>query len=188
MAELPGVQACLNGPGMRDADILAVISPPPSERNRNMILERGVTKPPNELVRLNTPIGAVLSSHTIRANHFRVDFHNVPGAFYQYSIGLHKIIQGKVDTEDVAQTEDFRNTVNVLRRLRKRHPEWERIGSRQVGFAYDGRKLLFTSAALPLPSRNARNEPFLEEWVGITDDAAGMLFTLSISYRPLQIF
>lgn len=171
MGELPSLMSVLSGPGMTDTDIARVICPPPAQRNRETEVSGADTKqPPLAEWRMTTPIGVNLSAaHVVRANHFRVNPTNIPGALYKYHVHIYSINIDGSDKEEVAATEDVRITIGLMTKLRTRHPEWETLTDRNLGYSYDGKTLLLTSADLQLPSRDASGQQFLSEVVGIPD-------------------
>jgi hypothetical protein len=79
MGEVPAVLALIRGKGMTDADILTIINPPASARDRSaFITSRHL---PGHAEWRNTSIGATLdmNTHVIRSNHFRVDASRLVG-------------------------------------------------------------------------------------------------------------
>jgi hypothetical protein len=165
MGELNTVMAALSGVGMTDREILAVINPPASERNRSALVTNP-RLPAHNPARMTTPIGNALTTHTVRSNHFKMNFANIPGTIYHYHVHIYKVNSktGETGATDCINDEDTRITIGLMDRLRIRHPDWKNIG-----YAYDGRSGLYTSADLSLPNRNSSDEPFWEEVVGIMD-------------------
>ena len=113
---------------------------------------------------MSTPIGRKIETG-VRANFFFVNPSKMTGAIYVYHVHIYKVdVKGVVDSVDIASTEDTRITTSLLLQLKKKHPDW----AAAKGYAYDNRSALFTTAKLPLPTKNDRNEPLLSEIVGIT--------------------
>jgi hypothetical protein len=169
MGEVATVSSRLSAPGMTDREILSVINPPASQRNRLEDINRdGARLPGHSPWRMQSQIGSVMTGdQVVRANHFRMDTSAIPRALYKYHVHIRKMINNVIGNE-VSHSEDYRMTYNLLQRLKKKHPEWN------VGYAYDGRSGLVTTAELRLGSRNVLNQAFHEEIVGI-DDVSGTL-------------
>ena len=140
------VRDILKKPGMTDRDILAVINPPNAERNRDVLVQGNPLMPGHEEWRLTVNVGHRLDpQHIIRSNHFLVNTHCMPPRFYQYDIQLRKYGHGRVLIDNnIAHTEDTRNTRALVASLWALHPDWPRA------FAYDDRSTLFTCQALVL--------------------------------------
>lgn len=174
MGDVDSIRAMINAPGMGAADILAVINPPAAERDRSGLLSRemGPRLPGHSDWRYNAAIGAMLGSqHVVRSNHYKLGTDALVGAIHHYHVHLYKLSVGTAGVDDVAGQEDYRINLQLLANLRKRHPEWEQLligGVRKPGkFAYDGKSALYTNGTLPLSARNASNEPFHSEDIGV---------------------
>ena len=168
MGEIPAVMAALNGPGMSDREILAVINPPAAERNRSALVADGPVMPGHHASRMAAPIGNALTSHTVRANHFRINFANAPGTIYHHHVHMYKVRNGEAEMADCTCDEDNRVTLGLMLQLRNRHPEWK-----DIGYAYDGRSALYTAGDLKLPALNDIGQPFLSKFVGVLDVNSG---------------
>jgi hypothetical protein len=169
MGELRSIAAVLNGAGMTDRDISAVINPPACERVRKVDNPR---MPPLDEWRMRAPIGNALTSnpqHVVRANHFKVDFSNSPACIYHYHVHFYPIRKGVVMDKDVGSSADSRVLVGLVNQLRKNHPDWETLSSRPLGYAYDGRSALFTSEDLGGGGKSS-GEVILEATVGVVDN------------------
>lgn len=169
MGDVASVLALLNGPGMTDADILKVIHPPMSERDRTHLVcresdpydTRATQLPGHADWRHSPTAGRVLNpaSQTIRVNHFRVDTSSIPDRISHHHVHIYRYDrEGALCDGDIAAEEDPRICVSLLTNLRRLHMEWEGIG-----ITYDGRSGLFSSRSLPLPSENDKGEPCLSE-------------------------
>jgi hypothetical protein len=170
-----------NSPGMTPNEILAVINPPASDRDRSALVAQGNTVMPGQAAwRMATPVGKRLESG-VRTNHFPIESSRITGTIANYHVHIYKVQRdGTVDTVDIAATEDSRVTTSLMLKLKKRHPEWD--GGKVIGFTYDNRSSLFTSQRLPLPGKNDRNEPFLSEIIGMsTIDGIRIFFVVSLS-------
>jgi hypothetical protein len=181
MGEIQSVVAALKGPGMTDHDILSVINPPASDRDRSIDDPR---MPSLEEWRMRAPIGTALTSnpqHVVRANHFKVDFSNVPACIYHYHIHFYPIRKGKVMDKDVGSTADSRILVGLVNQLRKNHPDWETLSSRPLGYAYDGRSSLFTSENLNCGKSSG--DVILDESVGVVDNNGKRYLFFSFIYH-----
>jgi len=170
---------------MTDRDILAVINPPASERERTALVAAGNTILPSQSAwRMQTPIGKKIASG-VRANFFAVNPTSKSGMIVNYHVHIYKVDRtGAVETVDVAATEDTRVTTSLLLRLKKKHPEWN-VGN----FAYDNRSSLYTSNKLPFTAKNDRNEPFFQEIVGIStiDEGESMKKRYSIHLTEIAV-
>eukprot|EP01036_Dinobryon_divergens_P026494 gene26494-35157_t len=167
----PVISMCGSGvAGMSDRDIMAVISPPASERDRSALVAASSTKlPPQAAWRMSNPIGRKLDSG-VKANFFALNPEKMSGAIYVYHVHIYKIDRtGTIDPVDVASKEDFRITTSLLLNLRNKHPEWPA----KMGFAYDNRSTLFATKRLPLSLRNDKNERFLSETIGVSTNEDG---------------
>lgn len=171
MGEVESIQRLLNAPGMLSQDIQRVVAPSVADRDRcRMVQESNLMKPGLAEWRLQTPIGAQLpSSDVVRANFFQVNTDRVPSALFKYAVHIYSINIDGSDKEEVSQKEDERINTSLLSKLRTRHPEWQT----GIGFGYDGKSMLMTSHSLHLPNRNADNEPFLSEMIGLPSRATG---------------
>lgn len=78
------------------------------------------------------------------------------------------------DKEEVTAKEDVRINTALIKKLRQRHPEWEKLTPNNLGFSYDGRSALISSADLRLPLRKIENAPFLTEVIGLPTSATGL--------------
>lgn len=155
---------------MRAQDISKVICPPAAERDRTLILqEAAIVKPPILSQRLRNPIGALLpDSEIVRANFFRVNTDRVPQRLFKYAVHIYSTNVDGTDKEEVSQKEDERFTTSLIKKLCTRHPEWQHIG-----FGYDGRSMLMTSASLNLPDLQSDRLPYISESVGLPARATG---------------
>ena len=163
MGEIPSIQNLVTAAGMSDRDILAVINPPASDRNRSnrldasYSLESGYKEfskmlPAHAGWRQSPKIGKALNPATqiIRSNHFRIDTSGLVPTVSQYVVHLYKFSRdGKELKEDCAGEEDSRIITELVIRLRDKHPEWL-LGCGR-GFTFNGRSIVYTSSALPLP-------------------------------------
>lgn len=174
MGEVESIQRLLQAPGMTPQDIQRVIMPAIAERDRSSaLLESALVKPAFAEWRLQTPVGAALATaDVVRANFFQLNTSSAPSAIFKYAVHIFSINTDGSDKEEVSQKEDERITTSLIAKLRLRHPEW----SGQIGFGYDGRSMLMTSASLNLPSRDVDNQPFLSELIGLPSRATGILF------------
>lgn len=155
---------------MRVQDISKVICPPAAERDRTLILqEAAIVKPAILPQRLRNPIGALLpDSEIVRANFFLVNTNHVPQRLFKYAVHIYSINVDGTDKEEVGQKEDERITTSLIKKLCTRHPEWQHIG-----FGYDGRSMLMTSASLNLPDLQSDRLPYISESVGLPARATG---------------
>jgi eukaryotic translation initiation factor 2C len=157
---------------MRDNDIASVINPPAPQRQRDTeIAQSGVILPPPAAWRIGNGIGAAVSSpHTVRVNAFRWNTTQLPSRIFMYHVHIYSINPDGSDKEEVSQKEDIKITISLLAKLRRRHPEWDRLPSSsggRFGLGYDGRAILCTNASLNLPDRNSSREPYLCEMIGL---------------------
>lgn len=169
--------------GMTDNDILAVINPPQSQRDRStMALADGYTMPSHAEWRMVPTLGAKLDERfPVRANHFLLDTTLIPSRIFLYHVHIKKVeTNGIVNTEDIASTEDARMTVSLLSRLRDRHPEWKGIA--KLDFAYDTRSALYTTAQLPLTGNK------ISEIIGVRDANGKYQPTHFTFFRSHQLF
>lgn len=164
MAEVDSIQRLLGA--ISALDIQRVVAPRPEERIRTTHLqETSLSLPPIAPWRLQTPIGATLPpTDLVRTNCFQINTDRMPSAMFKYAVHIFPLNADGSDREEVSQKEDDRITAALLAKLRSKHPAWS-----GVGFGYDGRSILVTSATLNLPSRNPNGEPFLSERVGLPD-------------------
>jgi hypothetical protein len=164
MGELGSVLALLRGPGMSDSDILQVIAPNASDRNRAALVGNP-SLPGHAEWRLRNAVGTVLSApqHSIRVNHFLVDTSRFPGVIVQYHVHIYKYERdGTLSAKDSGQEGDQAVNLALVLKLLTRHPEWQ-----GHGYSYDGRTLLFTSRRLNLTDRNDKNEPVVLDDIGV---------------------
>lgn len=152
MGEVGALLNLTQAKGMSETDIRNVISPSPADRNRAALLTQ-YAMPSLDEWRFTNPIGAVLDMalHTIRSNHFKVDLSGLPGAIHCYHVHVYKHMRdGSISTEDCVAKEEFKTLTILLNSIRLKHKDWEKVGGKAVGFAYDGKSALFTSVRLPL--------------------------------------
>lgn len=168
MGEVVSVQALLKSGGMQDKDILAVINPPDSERERLHLLDAvssassSRTLPPHADWRNLPKIGKPLdpSNQIVRSNHFLVDPKNIKTLF-QYVVHMYRFNRdGTEATTDCAADEDSRVNVELMVELTRRHPEW-RVGQ-DTGFTYNCRSTIYTSRPLPF-SNSEHGRPYHSE-------------------------
>ena len=164
MGEVPSVQALTTAAGMSDRDVLNVINPPASDRDRSSRLdatyslesaykESSKMLPAHAEWRTTPKIGKVLNPATqiIRSNHFAVNTRSLKSSIQKYLLTIFKIDRAGIeDTVDAVNDEDQRVVTSLVLQLRDNHPEW-RIGT-GVGFTFNGRSVLYTSELLPLTS------------------------------------
>jgi hypothetical protein len=157
---------------MSDANIAAVLCPTKEDLGKREALVHSASPelPGHSAWRFETKIGKELNSsnnHLIRTNHFAVNPKNIPSTIYKYHVSLYRVGRdGQVDKTDCAGEEDSRVTTSLVLRLKKKYPDWAKV----TGFTYDNRSAVFTNAPLPLAARNSKNEPFLEEIVGLPNN------------------
>ena len=153
---------------MTDADILKVINPSAADRNRSELVKGAVVLPTPAAWRDSVRIGKVLDpkKDVVRSNYFLVKQptgSKAPGTIYQYAVHIYLANSKKSGTgaapENLSATMDSSESTSLIISLRKNHPEWFTVG----GCAYDGKSNVFTTNALPLPSRTAMDEPFISE-------------------------
>lgn len=164
IGEVGDVQSMLRGAGMLDSDIVTVIDPPASQRDRGFPIQTR-RNPPVEAWRHETSIGRPLNKNTcIRANHFLVNKNTIQPTMYQYHIHVYPSLpDGTPDEKDVAgkrdeddgdnRQEDIRILTSLLQRLKGNHGDWE-----AGGLSYDGKTTLFSGVELPLPSKDDRGQ------------------------------
>eukprot|EP01035_Chromulina_nebulosa_P016898 gene16898-22387_t len=185
MGEIQAVQSLVTQAGMTDKDILAVISPPLSDRDRSnkikssspigyedSIVVPGLA-PWRSLPRIGRPIDPAIVGNVV-SNHFKITGNKFPSHLYQYAIHIYSINQaGVVSPEDISPKIDIRQSTALIMALRDNHNEWN-IG-RGTGLTFNGKSIVYTNNVLPLPGRNSRNEPILSEIVPLTaiDGEAG---------------
>lgn len=103
----------------------------------------------------------------VTSNHFQLDTSRCPKTITQYHVHLYRVGRdGHNSTEDIAAEEDTRKTVQLMRTLRDKHPEWT---TPPTGFAYDTKSALFTTRHLGLADVNTDGQPFHSEVVGLPD-------------------
>ena len=174
MGEVGSVIALVSSRGNTDADILKVINPPASERDRSEFLDASysittaygptsVMLPSHAEWRNQWNVGVQLNptNQIVRSNHFKVNTAKIPGAIYQYGVHLYRYDRENNESTDCSMEEDFRITATLIMALRDKHPEWN-IGA-GVGFTYNLRSLIYTSSPLPLTGRDIHNQPFMDE-------------------------
>lgn len=168
MGEIGGLSQYQCGQGMTDADILKVINPPASERDRSALVAKGSTSMPGHAAwRMSPGIGRKMDKG-LKVNHFLINTTAIPGTIYQHHVHIYKVEKdGSIDKKDISTLEDSRITASLMLKLRKRHPEWENISGQPLGFTYDGKNNLHTSAKLPFKDKNERNEPCVTEMIGL---------------------
>lgn len=153
---------------MTDRAILAVINPPASERTNRAALTAAPTMPGKSAARAGPNIGApvgISGALTVTSNHFPVNPDACPATITQYHVHLYRVGRDHANrSEDIAAEEDARKTVQVMKTLRTRHPEWM---SPPTGFAYDTKSTLFTSRALGFTAVNTDGQQFHSEIVGL---------------------
>ena len=175
MGELPAILSLLRGTGMSDADILNVIAPPASLRDRSANINKsegryyqpnGVYIPGHANYRGVVRIG---NTTNVCTNHFRIDLNRIPTSIHHYHIHIYKYDrENKVVESDIAPSEDSRITMELVHTLKKNHREWHTDSNRnQVGITYDGRSALFATNVFTLPERNSENQPILKEDVAL---------------------
>jgi hypothetical protein len=153
---------------MTDAAIQAIVIPPASERNR-AALTANPYLPGHHRDRAGAAVGAQFPSTggavVITTNHFAVNTASSPATITHYHVHLYRVGQDNQNrSEDVASLEDVRKTVQVMKTLRDKHPEW---CNPPVGIAYDTKSALFTTRALGLREFNTDGQPFHSEIVGL---------------------
>jgi hypothetical protein len=178
------VQMLLKSPPsatMGPAAVLAVIRPSPADRNRTSLvtdprLPKYVPNGPRETLKIGAQLPST-SAVRITANHFGFSAGFAPcQTIKHYHVHLYRLdrtgsirVGAKGGDGDVAATEDARKTMQLMHKLIEAHPEWNNgSGGRStapLGYAYDTRSRLFTTAALPFPDRDANNMPCLTETV-----------------------
>jgi hypothetical protein len=80
------------------------------------------------------------------SNHFLVNTDNMLEVIYQYDVKLFRHDRDGNLSENMAATEDFRITTEIMKLFRSKHAEWN-----NNGWTYDSRSTVFTSADLLLP-------------------------------------
>lgn len=157
MGEVLSVQALLKSGGMQDKDVLSVINPSDTERERHHFLDASSanftpssrTLPSHAEWRNNIKIGKPLDpiKQIVRSNHFSVDPKSIK-TLYQYVVHIYRFNRdGSEAAADCAADEDARVNVELLLEVAKKHPEWH-IGQ-QIGFTYNCRSTIYTSHQLP---------------------------------------
>ena len=182
MGEIESIRGLLNGPGMTDADILEVINPPASQRDRSVYLgtigtpqyqENAIMMPGHAEFRYSVSVGRQLDprSQVVRANHFRIDADRMVERIVHYHVHIYGYSKGELQKEDQAPDIDERKSIELLRNLIRAHPEWEvHGGTRQpVGLTYDGRSALFSTQPIDMPLIDTDGAPFLMEDVHLLD-------------------
>ena len=167
MGELSEVLGLLGGAGMSDQDIVRVVNPSLVERQRNLT-KRSLPEP--EDWRYSPSVGRLLTQNfVVRANHFRCDVSCLAREIYHYHVHFYRIsLEGERAKEDCAGEEDYRILTGLMLRLRANHSEWELTpDGKPMGFTYDGKSALFTSAPLPFTQVNDRGEPVHAEDVAL---------------------
>ena len=179
MGNVQSIVALTSGPGTNDADILRVINPPTSERDRSKyvgILETpyysptAVVLPGHAPYRMTPTIGRRLGTNQIvRSNHFVLDATKIVGQVNHYHVHIYHYRDGVLQEGDQAPKEDLRVASQLVLSLRARHPEWDTCGPNgsRIGITFDCRSALFTTARLPLPGQNSEGADFIFEDIGL---------------------
>jgi hypothetical protein len=110
-------------------------------------------------------LGKTLNPQTqvVRANHFKVDC-SALNTVYQYVVHLYRLDRaGQPAPADCAGEEDSRISYGIIAQLRDSHPEWG-VGT-GVGFTYNGRSVVFTTAPLPFAAKDDQGQPMHSETV-----------------------
>lgn len=182
MGQVPEIMGLLSGPEMRDSNILSIIRPSePRTSVHTTIASRAdlvssltsgsnvVALPRHAEWRMTPTIGKIIPGDGMKANHFHINTSSIPEFLTMYDVHIYRICRDGVASErDIATDEDTRTTHSVMCELRRMHPEWSQLtvpNTRPLGWAYDGRHLLFSNAELPLPDVNDRGQAQLRETV-----------------------
>ena len=101
--------------------------------------------PPRSDARLATNFNVAAR---VVSNHFLINMSTIVPYIYQYHVSIYRIDRGgEVDlTNECSVQEDYRINYDILKVLRSAHSDWEGIG-----WAYDCKSTVHTSAELPLP-------------------------------------
>ena len=194
----PVISMCSSGTaGMSDKDIMAVISPPASERDRSALVAASSTKLPPQAAWRYTIIHEypyyiyhriTFKKKTdffifhpkrmanpvgrrldagVKANFFAMNPARMSGAIYVYHVHIYK-----VDRSGTIDTEDVASKEDVRITtsllLNLRNKHPEWPSAAQMGLAYDNRSTLFATKRLPFTLRNDRNERCHSETVGVS--------------------
>lgn len=169
MGEVVSVMGLSSGIEMADANILKVINPSASDRAGRAARITNPIMPPLEEWRFANPAGKRFdATHVIRSNFFKVDTSSIIGRLCQYGVHVFNFNKStqEFDTADICHEEDSRVLSSLLLELKRKHPEWGVDGTPTgVGFTYDGRSNVVTSADLPLQSTNDSGQPFHSELI-----------------------
>ena len=150
---------------------LSIIDPPIQERFRDEFLPDEVDAsgknpkwmPKMEAWRVSKDVGIMLdnASHIIRANCFRVNPSVLPSALYHYNVGIFRYDrEGNIGTEDLAKENERNVNTAILKEMVQRRNDWKILNGKNVGFSYDGKSSLYTSARLQLKKDVSDSEHF----------------------------
>lgn len=152
MSDVPAVNSLARDAGMDDRTILAVLNPPPNERNARQGRVGNPHMPPNEAWRNDISVGAQLipNRHKVVSNFFPVDTSAIISTIYLYSVQIFKYLSStsEFETTDCAGSEDNLVLMELMTNLKEKHPEWSAPGLQVV---YDGRSLAYASKRIPFP-------------------------------------
>jgi hypothetical protein len=143
-------------PQLSDSACLRIINPPAQEKFRDHLLPKtGVNGrnpywlPTLEPWRVSHDVGVMLDNHSqiVRANYFRVNPKMLPKRISHYYVSIFRYDrEGTIGAEDFSKSnEKHTNTAIMKTFLLAQLPEWKNAG---LGFAYDGKSSLYTSASL----------------------------------------
>jgi eukaryotic translation initiation factor 2C len=188
MGELPQILALLNGSGMSNADILAIVNPPADQRNRS--LQNRYSMPGQDAWRMTPSVGRPLDKNTqkVHSNHFLVPTNNIPGRMYVYHVHIKKFDRdGNLIDTDIAAEEDCRITTLLMSNWKQRHPEWQIHNGKPSFFTYDSKSKVVSCHPLPFGTVvNSINQPYFEEILDLhanvdNVDQPGRKFKLSLT-------
>jgi hypothetical protein len=154
-----------------DQMCLGIIDPPFQEKIRDEYMPDIVDStgknskwmPKMEPWRVSKDVGIKLDNiaHIIRANSFRVNPSALPTTLYHYNVGIFRYDrEGNIGVDDLAKENEKNVNTAILKEMVRRRDDWKILNGKHVGFSYDGKSSLYTSARLQLKKDTTDSEHF----------------------------